>query len=236
MPVGIASICNAADPFKRPFYGWRGLAEQALESLNHIETPRSALLCSASTAGLPLTGLAMPLIFSRLRLCLAVTLGLGLLSACAGPRSGSLFDILKPYRAEVVQGNVITREQAALIKPGMSRAQVRDILGSPMVADIFHESRWDYVFTIHRPGAAVQQRNVVVRFEGDRLISIDAPELPSEREFVASIDAVKSSGKVPTLELTPEQIKALPAPAAEATPQATVPPGPPRTYPPLEPR
>lgn len=178
----------------------------------------------------------MPFIFSRFRVCLVVALGACLLSACAGPNSESLLKTLTPYKAEVVQGNVITREQAALIKSGMSRAQVRDILGSPMVADIFHESRWDYVFTIHRTGAAVQQRNVIVRFEGDRLISIDAPELPSEREFVASIDAIKSSGKVPTLELTPEQIKALPAPAAEPAPQATVPPAPPRTYPPLEPR
>jgi outer membrane protein assembly factor BamE len=165
--------------------------------------------------------------FPRFSLSLVLALGLGLLTACAG---------LTPYKAEVVQGNVITREQAALIQPGMSRAQVRDILGSPMVADIFHEDRWDYVFTIRRAGVPAQQRNVVARFEGDRLKSLEAPELPTEKDFVALIDTVKPAKKVPVLALSPDQIKALPAPAAMPSPVAQVPQGANRTYPPLESR
>ena len=57
-----------------------------------------------------------------------------------------------PYRIDVAQGNVVTKEQLARVSPGMSRLQVRDILGSPLLTDPFHADRWDYVFTIKRPG------------------------------------------------------------------------------------
>ena len=63
-----------------------------------------------------------------------------------------------PYKVEVVQGNVVTSEQAALIKPGLTRSQVRDILGSPLLMDVFHADRWDYIFTIRRQGAEPQRR------------------------------------------------------------------------------
>jgi outer membrane protein assembly factor BamE len=73
-------------------------------------------------------------------------------------------------------------------------------------------------------------------FEGEKLKSIEVPpDLPSEREFVASIDTAKAARKAPPLALTPEQIKALPVPRP-ADPAASVPEGAVRTYPPLEPR
>lgn len=147
--------------------------------------------------------------------------------------------VVTPYKVEVVQGNVITKEQAALIKPGQSRAQVRDILGSPLLMDVFHADRWDYVFTIRRQGAAPQQRQVVARFDGDVLKSLEAPELPAERDFVASIDTFKTSRNAPPLALTEAQIKALPVPkAAPAAPAGATPAAaePARSYPPLEAR
>ena len=146
-----------------------------------------------------------------------------------------IFGVITPYKVEIVQGNVITSEQAEAIKPGMNRAQVRDVLGSPLLADVFHADRWDYVFTIRRPGAEPQARKVIVLFTGDAFKSIDTGgPLPSEREFVASIDTFKTSRNAPPLELTPEQVKALPAPAKPAS--VTIEPvGPIRAYPPLEP-
>lgn len=143
--------------------------------------------------------------------------------------------VMTPYRIEVVQGNVITREQAAAVKPGMNRAQVRDVLGSPLVADVFHVDRWDYVFTIRRQGTDPQARRIVVRFDGDILKSLDTGgELPSETEFVASIDTFKTARDAPPLALTPEQVKALPTPPKPAL--VTVEPvGATRVYPPLEP-
>ena len=148
--------------------------------------------------------------------------------------SDNFFGRITPYRLEVVQGNVITKEQAALVRPGMSRAQVRDVLGSPLLTDLFHVDRWDYVFTIRRRGAEPQLRTIVALFDGDKLKCIETGgDLPAEREFVASIDTGKSSRSVPTLTLTDEQRKALPLPPSppqiEAVPDVAA-----RTYPPLE--
>jgi outer membrane protein assembly factor BamE len=159
-----------------------------------------------------------------------------LLGGCQSLQSSDNFlGVITPYRLEIVQGNVITREQASFVKPGMTRAQVRDVLGSPLLTDPFHADRWDYVFTIRRQGAPAQSRRVVVLWKGDALASIDTGgELPGEREFVASIDPTKTATP-PSLMLTEEQIKALPAPVRPPPPEP-VPPAPLRSYPPLEPR
>jgi outer membrane protein assembly factor BamE len=160
-----------------------------------------------------------------------------LLGGCAALQStdDNFLGVVTPYQIDIVQGNVVTREQAAIVRPGMNRAQVRDILGSPLLTDIFHADRWDYVFTIKRQGAAPQQRRIVVRWDGEQLKSLDTGgELPSEREFVASIDTFKTSRNAPTLALNDEQLKALPTPE-RTTPTPAEPSGPVRTYPPLEP-
>jgi outer membrane protein assembly factor BamE len=150
--------------------------------------------------------------------------------------SESFLGVITPYRVEVVQGNVVTSEQVALVKAGQTRAQVRDVLGSPLLTDPFHVDRWDYVFTIRRPGAAPQLRRVVVRFKDDVLASIEGgDDLPSEHDFVASIDTFKTARNAPPLVLSDEQVKALPVPAKPPAAEP-VPPVPARTYPPLEPR
>lgn len=171
-----------------------------------------------------------------------------LMTGCASINSGEgPLSFLQPYRVEVVQGNVVTQEMVDRVKPGMTRQQVRDVLGAPLLADPFHADRWDYVFTIRRQGTPFQQRRVTVLFgKDDRLASIEADPLPSEREFVASIDRTKRGGTPPVLELSPEQIRALPVPAktagtavaAPAVPGsaalATTETGAKRSYPPLE--
>jgi outer membrane protein assembly factor BamE len=177
---------------------------------------------------------------------LSVVSALGAALALAGCQSlqssDSFLSRLTPYKVEVVQGNVVTKEQAAQVKPGMTRAQIRDVLGSPLLTDPFHLDRWDYVFTIRRQGAEPQQRRIVVLFDGEKLKSIDTGgELPAERDFVASIDTFKTSRNAPPLALSDEQVKALPAPKAapaEAAPAAAAASAvaPVRTYPPLEPR
>jgi len=147
----------------------------------------------------------------------------------------SFLGVITPYRMDIVQGNVVTREQVGLLKPGMNRAQVRDILGSPMLADLFHTDRWDYAFTIRRQGTEPQRRNVVVHFKGEQFDRIEAPELPSEREFVASISRPSKGGPAPVLELTGEQKQALPPPPKPPAAPAAAPAGAVRAYPPLEP-
>jgi outer membrane protein assembly factor BamE len=216
---------------------------------HHIEVDAACRAASGQPVGaaeLTFQSIAMPLSMSlpsylfkrairRAMLVCCVASSAPLAGCQSLQSSDNLLGIITPYRLEVVQGNVVTKEQAALIKPGMTRNQVRDILGSPMLTDIFHSDRWDYPFTIRRQGTEPQKRLVVLTFEGDALKTIDAPDLPTEREFVTSIDSKKALGKVPVLALTDEQIKALPAPKtvnAATTEVAVNPPA--RDYPPLE--
>jgi outer membrane protein assembly factor BamE len=163
--------------------------------------------------------------------------------ACAGLGACGSFDgattrvvsMVTPYKVEIVQGNFVSKEQVQALQAGMSRSQVRDILGSPLITSAFHTDRWDYVFTIRRQGTESQSRRVIVRFTGDQLLSMDTGgPLPSEREFVASIDTFKTARNAPPLELSPEEVKALPVPPKPAT-APTEPIGPTRAYPPLEP-
>jgi outer membrane protein assembly factor BamE len=143
---------------------------------------------------------------------------------------------IAPYKPDVIQGNVVTTEQIALVKPGMTRAQVREALGSPLITDPFHNDRWDYVFTLKRQGFDDQARSFVVVFEKDAVQKIDAPALPSEDEFVASISRKKLPTSTPKLELTDAERAALPVPVAAAAPAASavVLAGATRSYPPLE--
>lgn len=143
------------------------------------------------------------------------------------------------YRMDIQQGNVVTSEQLAQLKPGMNRLQVRDLLGTPLLTDVFHAGRWDYVFTLAQRGRPVQRRAVKLIFDGEQLQDIQATELPTEQEFVASIARHEGDVSAAQLQLTPEQIAALPVPAAASAPAAAAAPaaasGPPRSYPPLEP-
>lgn len=141
-----------------------------------------------------------------------------------------------PYRPDVIQGNVVTTEQIALVKEGMSRVQVKEVLGSPLITDPFHADRWDYVFTLKRQGFDDQQRSFVVLFDKDKVQKIDAPVLPSENEFVAQISRKKLPTNTPKLELSDAEKAALPAPVAAAAPAASAAEvtGATRSYPPLE--
>jgi outer membrane protein assembly factor BamE len=164
-------------------------------------------------------------------LLLAMTLGL---AACSSLNSAStqVAGLISPYKMDIVQGNFVSKEQAAAIKPGMSRSQVRDILGTPLLTSLFHADRWDYVFTFKRRGMASQERKVTVFFKADVLDRIEADVLPTEAEFVASLDATRPSGAVPALEMSPESLSKLPAAKPKAVP-AALPPLP-ASYPPLE--
>lgn len=141
-----------------------------------------------------------------------------------------------PYKVEVVQGNFISREQVAALQPGMGRQQVREILGTPLLASVFHADRWEYVFTLKRPGVEVQSRRLTVFFQDNVLERVEGDEMPSEAEFVASLASKASRRAVPVLEATEAQLARHPtqpdtAPPLEAEPPA---PPPPTSYPPLE--
>ena len=169
---------------------------------------------------------------ARLSLLVAVSASLG---ACSTLNSANnqIAGLVTPYKMDIVQGNFVSKEQVGALKPGMSRAQVRDILGTPLLVSIFHADRWDYVFTFKRQGLEPQARKVTVFFKGDVLERTDAEPLPTEAEFVASLNSGRSTAKVPALELTEQQLKELPPPV-KAPEKKPLPPLP-SSYPPLEP-
>jgi outer membrane protein assembly factor BamE len=81
---------------------------------------------------------------------------------------------LTPYRMEIQQGNYITQEMVAQLKPGLTRDQVRFVLGTPLVSDIFHEERWDYVFLRQRANSReIEYRRIAVFFEDGKLKRIE---------------------------------------------------------------
>lgn len=173
-------------------------------------------------------------------LCTAALAACALVAGCGTVDGFSrrVADAVTPYKVEVVQGNFVSREQVELLKPGMTRQQVREVLGSPLITDLFHADRWDYVFTLKRQGVEPQRRHLAVFFKGDVLDRFEGDAMPSESEFVAAIGGKHKPGKVPVLQASEEQLQraAKPAPAAPGE-AAPAPPAPPAatTYPPLEP-
>jgi len=173
-------------------------------------------------------------------------LGLGLLTGCSslsqvGASASTLGGLVRPYKMDILQGNVVVREQVQALQTGMPREQVQAILGTPLIASLFHADRWDYVFTFQRQGQEPQQRRVTVFFANDALARIEADALPSEQEFVSSLDVRRGQAETPALQATPEQLEAFhqknrPAAGATATPTSPVTPSPATSYPPLEPR
>src|SRR5690606_15785208 len=88
-----------------------------------------------------------------------------------------------PYRPHIQQGNWITAEQVARLQPGMSREQVRFLLGTPTLQDVFRSDRWDYPY-YSKPGyGEPEQRRFSVWFEGDSLVRWEGDTQPDRQPF-----------------------------------------------------
>ena len=91
------------------------------------------------------------------------------------------------YRPVIQQGNVVKQEQVNELRPGMSKRQVKFVLGTPMLNDVFHANRWDYVYTLGVGSRPHEIRRITVFFENDRLVRITGdirPQPESERAEV----------------------------------------------------
>ena len=86
---------------------------------------------------------------------------------------------LKPYRMDVQQGNVVNSKMMAQLRPGMTKSQVRFILGTPLIQDSFHKDRWDYFYQMRKGGAVVEQRRVILDFENDVLKGVRGDVIPA---------------------------------------------------------
>lgn len=87
---------------------------------------------------------------------------------------------LTPYRIDIGQGNFISESMAAQLKEGMTRDQVRAVLGTPLMVDPFRKDRWDYVFDIRRGDGRRERRRFSVNFKDDLLASWGGDPLPQE--------------------------------------------------------
>ena len=104
--------------------------------------------------------------------------------ASSASSGSSDFDVSLIYRPEVVQGNFVSKEQMSALKPGMTREEVVDVLGSPLLVSLFHADRWDYVFTMKRQGAKFQEKKLALFFKAGRLERIEGDDMMTEAQFV----------------------------------------------------
>ena len=167
-----------------------------------------------------------------------LTLLLSLLTACAvvdDPVARAMRKVT-PYRIEVVQGNFVSKEQVQALRPGMTRNQVKEILGTPLIASVFHADRWDYAFTIRRKGTPPQQRKLSVFFQNDAFIKVESQELPSESEFAERISVPEERQTAPRLQATPQELEKFRQSSPPSTPVEPVVDNakPRKQYPPLE--
>jgi outer membrane protein assembly factor BamE len=147
------------------------------------------------------------------------------------------------YRPTIQQGNLLQLDEIEQVKVGMTRSQVRYILGTPMVSDPFEPDRWDYVYTLQRGrDKKIDRAHFVVLFDGDKVTEVDRLDLPEEtdvakrvraerdRRAAAEAKAAQSSGAPaakPATTAPPATAPAAPAPAETAPPAGTESPAPP---------
>src|SRR5574340_1491664 len=97
-----------------------------------------------------------------------------------------------PYKIDVQQGNMVSQEMVSRLKAGMSKSQVRFIMGTPLVTDAFHANRWDYVYRYQKAGQLTEARRITLIFEQDALARIErseehTSELQSPKDIVCRL-------------------------------------------------
>jgi outer membrane protein assembly factor BamE len=102
-----------------------------------------------------------------------------LVSACLALLLGGCLSV---YKVEVQQGNVVSQDMIAKLKPGMTRSQVRFVLGTPLITDTFHPDRWDYYYYLRRSKEKTgETRRLTLIFRNDTLVSVQGDK-PGETE------------------------------------------------------
>jgi outer membrane protein assembly factor BamE len=113
------------------------------------------------------------------------------LAACSVPQ------LITPYRMEIQQGNYVSQEMVSQLRPGMTREQVRFVLGTPLLTDIFHADRWDYVFYRDPSGGAREQRKLTVIFVDGRLARVEGDVVPAPGAQDAAAPESKPAESIP---------------------------------------
>jgi outer membrane protein assembly factor BamE len=88
--------------------------------------------------------------------------------------------MLVPHKIDIQQGNYVDQAMVAKLKAEMTRSQVRFILGTPLIADIFHQNRWDYVYLTGKANDVRAQHKITVIFDGDKLKRVEGDIVPAD--------------------------------------------------------
>jgi outer membrane protein assembly factor BamE len=115
----------------------------------------------------------------RLKVRFFAPLLLTLLAGC------STFEFPWVYKLSIDQGNIITQEMVDKLEPGMTRSQVQFVMGSPLIADSFHENRWDYIYTLLDPKGKRTEQRLTVFFTDDKLSSLSGSIVPQQLQATA---------------------------------------------------
>jgi outer membrane protein assembly factor BamE len=118
------------------------------------------------------------------------------------------------YKIDIQQGNVVTQDMIDQLRPGMTRRQVRFIMGNPLLTDTFHADRWDYLYSLQPGGGERQQERMTVIFNAnDQLVSLSGDFMPG----VSRDEAILGKEKGTTT--APAKTEAQPQPKAEEPPK-----------------
>jgi outer membrane protein assembly factor BamE len=96
------------------------------------------------------------------------------LTGCGVPRALGI----APYKIEIQQGNFISQEMVSQLKEGMSKEQVRQIMGTPLLVDVFHAERWDYVYSRETTDGRREKRGFSIFFEDGKVARFDGEAAP----------------------------------------------------------
>jgi len=123
----------------------------------------------------------------HLRTSLALTLLVAAAAGCSSNRWGF------PYKVSVQQGNWITKDQVTLLRPGMTREQVRFALGTPMLTSELHSNRWDYPYYYRGGNGKIEERTLTVFFNGPQLENWRGDEQPEMQPFQIAREELRTS-------------------------------------------
>lgn len=153
--------------------------------------------------------------------CLSLYLAaLTLLAGCSASRMAvPIVPGITPYRIDIQQGNIVTQEMLDKLEPGMSRNQVRFVLGTPLIVDPFRTDRWDYVYRMNKRGDLVEHRQLKVFFKDDRLERFEG-EVVAETKLADKPAAMAEAKPIakPLAAAKPEPKAGLAKPVAKPQP------------------
>ena len=96
-----------------------------------------------------------------------------------------------PYKMEIRQGNYVAADARKKLRVGMSRQQVVSLLGSPLVSDVFHGNRWDYIYRFEEKTRLVEQQRLTVFFEGDFVQRVEDSQAAENKVEAGAMPANK---------------------------------------------